>query len=57
MLVTFVGFCWRPGEGSIDPDAILASAFFAAVATFFTFLPSFIFILRGDRSSGPRMAT
>ena len=48
MVVTFVGFVGGWVKEALGPDAIFASAFFASmVATFFTFLPSFIFILTG----------
>ena len=48
MVVTFVGFVGGWTKEAFGPDAIFASAFVAsAVATFFTFLPSFIFILLG----------
>jgi chromate transporter len=48
MVVTFVGFVGGWVKAALGPDALFASAFIAsAVATFFTFLPSFIFILLG----------
>jgi chromate transporter len=48
MVVTFVGFVGGWTKEAFGPDAIFASAFVAsAIATFFTFLPSFIFILLG----------
>jgi chromate transporter len=48
MIVTFVGFVGGWVKGALGPDALFASAFIASsVATFFTFLPSFIFILLG----------
>jgi len=48
MVVTFVGFVAGWVKEVFGPDAIFASAFIAsAIATFFTFLPSFIFILMG----------
>jgi chromate transporter len=48
MIVAFVGFVggWtRPALGA--DAAFLSGAFCAAIATFFTFLPSFLFILAG----------
>ena len=48
MVVTFVGFVGGWVKAALGPDTLFASAFIAsAVATFFTFLPSFIFILLG----------
>ena len=48
MVVTFVGFVAGWVKEALGPDAIFASAFIAsAIATFFTFLPSFVFILIG----------
>ena len=48
MVVTFVGFVSGWGKAVLGSDALFASAFIAsAIATFFTFLPSFIFILLG----------
>ena len=48
MVVTFVGFVGGWVKSALGPDTLFASAFIAsAVATFFTFLPSFIFILLG----------
>lgn len=48
MVVTFVGFIGGWVNQVFGPDAILASAMVAAsIVTFFTFLPSFIFILMG----------
>ncbi|SCX81930.1 chromate efflux transporter [Nitrosospira sp. Nsp13] len=48
MVVTFVGFVGGWTKEVFGPDALFASAFVAsAIATFFTFLPSFIFILLG----------
>jgi chromate transporter len=48
MVVTFVGFVAGWVKEVFGPDALFASAFIAsAIATFFTFLPSFIFILMG----------
>jgi chromate transporter len=48
MIVTFVGFVGGWVKAALGPDTLFASAFIAsAVATFFTFLPSFIFILLG----------
>ena len=48
MVVTFVGFLggWR--QAVLGPEALLAGAVLAAlVVTWFTFLPSFVFILAG----------
>ncbi|MEY4729715.1 MAG: chromate transporter, chromate ion transporter family [Pseudomonadota bacterium] len=48
MVVTFVGFVGGWAKPIFGADALFASAFIAASAvTFFTFLPSFIFILLG----------
>ena len=48
MVVTFAGFVAGWVTEVFGPDAVFASAFIAsAIATFFTFLPSFIFILMG----------
>ncbi|NBU49692.1 MAG: chromate efflux transporter [Betaproteobacteria bacterium] len=48
MVVAFVGFVGGWGQQLLGPDARLAGAVLAAlVVTFFTFLPSFIFILAG----------
>ena len=48
MVITFVGFVGGWVKQVFGPDALFASAFIAAsVATFFTFLPSFIFIFLG----------
>ena len=48
MVVTFVGFVGGWGAQVFGPDALFASALVAAlVVTFFTFLPSFIFIFMG----------
>jgi chromate transporter len=48
MIVTFAGFIAGWVKVLFGPDAVFASAFIAsAIATFFTFLPSFIFILMG----------
>ncbi|PPC97263.1 MAG: chromate transporter [Methylotenera sp.] len=48
MVVTFVGFVGGWVTQVFGPDAVLASAFIAAsIVTFFTFLPSFIFIFMG----------
>jgi chromate transporter len=48
MVVAFVGFVGGWTKAVFGPDAlILAGAAGAAVATFFTFLPSFLFILLG----------
>lgn len=54
MVVTFVGFVGGWLSQVFGADALLSSAFIAAtVVTFFTFLPSFIFILLG----GPLIET
>ena len=48
MVVAFVGFVGGWGKEVLGPDALFAGAALAAcVATFFTFLPSFVFILAG----------
>jgi chromate transporter len=48
MVVAFVGFVGGWAKEVLGPDALFAGAAVAAcVATFFTFLPSFIFILAG----------
>ena len=48
MVITFVGFVGGWVKQIFGADAVFASAFIAsAVATFFTFLPSFIFIFLG----------
>lgn len=48
MVVTFVGFVGGWAKPIFGPDALFASALIAAtVVTFFTFLPSFVFILLG----------
>jgi chromate transporter len=48
MVVAFVGFTGAWGHAALGPDALLlAGVTGAAVATFFTFLPSFLFILVG----------
>jgi len=48
MVVTFVGFVGGWVTQTFGADALFASAFIAAtVVTFFTFLPSFVFILLG----------
>ena len=48
MVVAFVGFLAGWGQQVLGPDALFLSAALAAcVATWFTFLPSFIFILAG----------
>ena len=48
MVVAFVGFVGGWGQQVLGPDALFAGAALAAgVVTFFTFLPSFIFILAG----------
>lgn len=48
MVVTFVGFVGGWVTQNFGPDAVFLSGLFAAaVVTFFTFLPSFIFIFLG----------
>jgi chromate transporter len=48
MVVAFVGFVGGWGKALLGPDALfVAGALAAAVATFFTFLPSFVFIFAG----------
>jgi len=48
MVVAFVGFVGGYVKAVFGPDALfLAGAFAAAVVTWFTFLPSFLFILAG----------
>ncbi|MDC8783639.1 chromate efflux transporter [Roseateles koreensis] len=48
MVVAFVGFVGGWGKALFGPDALfLAGAAAAGVVTFFTFLPSFLFILLG----------
>ena len=48
MVVAFVGFVGGWAKQVLGPDALFAGAALAAcVATYFTFLPSFVFILAG----------
>jgi chromate transporter len=48
MVVSFVGFVGGWTKAVFGPNAVLASAIVASVVvTFFTFLPSFLFILLG----------
>jgi len=48
MVITFVGFVGGWIKATLGPDAIFASALIASsIATFFTFLPSFVFIFLG----------
>ncbi|HEX5538768.1 MAG TPA: chromate efflux transporter [Methylophilaceae bacterium] len=48
MVVTFVGFVGGWAKEVLGANAVFASAFIAAaITTFFTFLPSFMFILMG----------
>jgi chromate transporter len=48
MVVAFVGFLGGWADQVLGPDALFAGAALAAAAvTFFTFLPSFVFILAG----------
>ncbi|MGZ8209720.1 MAG: chromate efflux transporter [Burkholderiales bacterium] len=54
MVVAFVGFVGAWLKAALGPDALfLAGALGAAIATYFTFLPSFVFILLG----GPLVET
>ncbi len=54
MIVTFVGFVAGWGQAMFGPDNLfLAGALAASVVTYFTFLPSFLFILLG----GPLVET
>nr|HNH89141.1 chromate transporter [Thiobacillaceae bacterium] len=48
MVVSFVGFVGAWSKQIFGPDALFLAGFVgASVATFFTFLPSFVFILAG----------
>jgi chromate transporter len=48
MIVTFVGFVGGYQQGLLGPDHLFAAGVLAAaVVTWFTFLPSFVFILAG----------
>jgi chromate transporter len=48
MIVTFVGFVGGWQQGALGPDSLVVGGLAGAlVATFFTFLPSFLFILVG----------
>lgn len=48
MVVAFVGFIGGYSHGLLGPDALfLAGALAACIVTWFTFLPSFLFILAG----------
>jgi chromate transporter len=48
MIVAFVGFVGAWGKAPFGPDALLlAGVLAAAVVTWFTFLPSFLFIFAG----------
>jgi chromate transporter len=48
MVVAFVGFVGAWSKQLLGPDALfMAAALAASVVTFFTFLPSFVFILAG----------
>jgi len=54
MVVAFVGFVGGWAQQVFGPDALfMAGAVAASVVTFFTFLPSFVFILAG----GPLIET
>lgn len=57
MVVAFIGFIAGWGQQALGPEALLLAGIAGAcVATFFTFLPSFLFILAGgplvERSRG-----
>jgi chromate transporter len=57
MVVSFVGFVAGWSETLFGPEQrFLAGAAAACVATYFTFLPSFLFILAGARWSNRRTA-
>ncbi|MBL0140526.1 MAG: chromate efflux transporter [Betaproteobacteria bacterium] len=48
MIVAFVGFVGAWTKATLGPESLIAAAILgAAVATWFTFLPSFVFILAG----------
>jgi chromate transporter len=48
MIVTFVGFLGGWAKAALGAEALVAAAWLgAAIATWFTFLPSFVFILAG----------
>ncbi|MBK8324111.1 MAG: chromate efflux transporter [Betaproteobacteria bacterium] len=48
MIVTFVGFLGGWAKVALGPESLLAAGWMgAAIATWFTFLPSFVFILAG----------
>jgi chromate transporter len=48
MVVAFVGYLGGWGKAILGPDSLAAGGVFAAcIATWFTFLPSFLFILSG----------
>ena len=48
MIVTFVGFLGGWAKAALGPEALVAAGWIGAgVATWFTFLPSFVFILAG----------
>jgi chromate transporter len=48
MVVAFIGFVGSAGQSALDPHLLpLAGIAGACVATYFTFLPSFLFILAG----------
>jgi chromate transporter len=48
MIVTYVGFLGGWAKAALGPEAIVAAGWLGAgVATWFTFLPSFVFILAG----------
>jgi len=48
MVVSFVGFVGAWTKEIFGPDSLFLAGFVgASVATFFTFLPSFLFILAG----------
>jgi chromate transporter len=58
MVVAFVGFVGGWTKQVFGPDSLfLAGARRPRVVTFFTFLPSFFFILPAARSSSPPTAS
>ena len=58
MVVAFVGFLGGWTKEVLGPESqFLGAALAATVVTWFTFLPSFVFILAGGRWSNPPMAS
>ena len=58
MIVAFVGFLGGWTKALLGPEALFAAGVLAAtVATWFTFLPSFLFILAGGPAGGSARAT